>query len=159
MFISLALHSGNRSSIFSIHGTRSDWHNLTFETRSPKYVHGTSVIGHGRHPSTTSKAGSWHWIGITQLFNRFVCSPEASQKHFLISLVIDSSSVGRIKRATSSVYSEIPWTPAWWRGWSSPLFLALVNKLFKTTVIMNNVGDKGSPRRSPRWCRIYSPGS
>jgi len=84
-------------------------------------------------------------MGITQLFYRLVCSPEASPKQHRMSFVsCKSSSVGLIYRATSSQYNE-SLCPVDSRGESNPSASALRNRLFRTSITkINSIGERDS---------------
>jgi len=115
---------------------------------------------HCKEVLTVSTISPPQCIGITQLFCKLVCRPDASPKicnRFFVSY--RSASSGRIKRATSSAYSDNRW-PVECKGKRRPSESAFVKRLFKTSMTnMNNIGESGSPCRRPRWWAMNAPGS
>lgn len=111
---------------------------------------------------TSSTVSSWHWIGMMQLFDRLAFEPDAWPNTSSTAMVVwISDSTGLINNATSSAYKE-SLCPAVRldRGCNNPWSLAATKRLLSTSItIMKSIRDSGSPRRSPRWCLIVSPGS
>ena len=146
-----ALHPGNLFAIFSIQVSKSPLLSFLSEIGSPKLVVGKLAVLHYSVLFTSSNTPSPHCMGITQLFCRLICSPEASPKQRRMSFVsCKSSSVGLINRATSSQYNE-SLCPVDRRGESNPSASALRNRLFRTSITkINSIGERGSPWRRPR---------
>jgi hypothetical protein len=91
-------------------------------------------------------------------FCRLVSSPESSPKIWSVYLVTcSSSSTGLINKATSSAYKGSLCLESGYNSSSAP---ALTNWLLSTSMTrINNIGDKGSPSRSPYCCWMTSRGS
>jgi hypothetical protein len=144
---------GSKSAKRSINGCSCVLVSFLRESGSPKYLMGNSSILLVRWPCMASIFVGEHWIGAMLLFCILVLSPEACPKRFkIITMSSKSGAVDRRKSMTSSAQREIRcWMEREERGCRRPSFDAFATMRLRTSMPrMNNMGERGSPYRSPR---------
>jgi hypothetical protein len=154
-------YPGRRSTKRSMRGCNCDFVSFLSDRGKPKYLRGKSSIRQGRWPCTVLMSSAEHCIGAMLLFWMCVLSPEATPNKCKICTVRSmSDAAGRRKITMSSAYSDKRcWMERYESGWRSPSTDAFVTIKLRTSMTkMNNIGDKGSPCRRPRWWVMGSPG-